>query len=181
MHTPRQNATDTPARRAPARRGLTLLELMIGLAVLAVLSALAWPSYQGRLARERLNNVAQAMAGDLVEARFEAARRGQPLHVELTAGAQWCWAVATHSGCPCGAPQACQLQTGRAVDHPGVQLLGAGSTRLNADGSAELAVSNAFSATFQNSAQEQLRVSLSPLGRARICMPQGVSKRHPTC
>ena len=164
-------------------RGMTLLELVMALAVVVVLSALAWPSFSGRLARERLNAVAQALQADLREARFEAARRGQPLHVALSAGPQWCWSVAATSGCDCALPQACQLQAARAKDYPGVQLLAAGSTRLNSDGGAD----TELVATFENKAQQQLRVSLSLLGRPRVCSPNSSRSGsaallgHPPC
>ena len=164
-----------PAQRS--RRGLTLLELVIGLAVVAVLSAMAWPSLHGRLAREKLNTAAQALHADLTEARFEAARRGQTLHVVVSAGPLWCWSVAATPGCDCALPQACQLQAVRAKDHPGLQLLGASVTRLNADGAAD----GDFSTTLENRSHEQLRVSLSPLGRARICTARGTATRHPAC
>jgi type IV fimbrial biogenesis protein FimT len=63
--------------------GLTLIELCAVLAVLALLSALALPSLGHRLDRQRLHAAAETLAADLADARFEAARRGQPLHCLL--------------------------------------------------------------------------------------------------
>ncbi|MFO1286584.1 MAG: prepilin-type N-terminal cleavage/methylation domain-containing protein [Rubrivivax sp.] len=95
--------TDEPPR---AQRGLTLLELAVVLAVLAVLGALALPSMAARLRGERLQTAAEMLAADIADARHEAARRGQALHIEGRAadsgGPAWCWSVATAPGCPCG-------------------------------------------------------------------------------
>jgi len=86
------------AARARQRRGFTLLELMIGLAVLAVLATLAVPSMGSALQRQRLRAAAEHLAADLNEARFEATRRGQILHVLPRSGPAWCWAVAREPG-----------------------------------------------------------------------------------
>lgn len=158
------------------RRGFTLLELMIGLAVLALVASLALPSFAGVASRARLKGAAEMLAADLAEARYEAARRGQPLFVAFSAGPDWCWSVASSEGCPCGSAAACQLKTVRGRDHAGVELLQAGSTRLDANG-----LGVAASTLFQSSRGEQLRVDLSALGRAGICAPAGRLPGYADC
>jgi len=157
-------------------RGLTLLELMIGLAVLAIVASLALPSFASVSARGRLRAVAETLAADLNEARFEAARRGQALHLEMATGADWCWAVATSEGCACGERQSCQLKAVHGHEHSGVELLQAGSTRLDATGTAVVA-----STLFQSTRGERLRVDVSALGRASICAPAGKIPGYPDC
>lgn len=158
------------------RRGLTLLELMIGLAVLAVVASLALPSFAGMAGRGKLKAVAETLAADLAEARFEAARRGLPLHVEFSPGADWCWSVATTTGCACGERQACQLKAVHGHDHAGIELLQSGNTRLDATG---LAV--ATQSLFQSARGERLRVDVSATGRASICAPAGKLAGYPDC
>lgn len=158
-------------------RGVTLLELIVGLAILAVLGTLALPSMHGRIARERLNGAAEALAADLADARFEAARRGAPLHVDLALGDDWCWSVAAAPGCACGVAQSCQLKAVRAADHPGVRLVSGRSATLDAQGYA----GNPLGATFDNASNESLRVDLLALGRARVCSLHGPSRRYAPC
>lgn len=56
-------------------RGFTLTELMIGLAVMAVLVSVTVPSLSGIFNRMRLTGVANELAADLQYARTEAVRR----------------------------------------------------------------------------------------------------------
>jgi type IV fimbrial biogenesis protein FimT len=172
--------------RPPRRgRGLTLLEVMAALAVVAVLAALALPAMGTLIHRQRLQATAEALAADLSEARFEAARRGQALHVQTQSGAtdrDWCWGVSTSPGCGCQPPRAqCQLRAVQAHDHGGVRLQGGLSTRFDpvGGGTAEA------SATFESPRGERLRVELNPMGRARVCVPgpaaAAPSARYPRC
>jgi type IV fimbrial biogenesis protein FimT len=141
---------------------------MIGLAVLAVLASLAVPSFGALSERTRLKTVAETLAGDVAEARFEAAQRGQTLHINVLAGDGWCWTVATAPGAQCGHAQPALLKTVRSQDHAGISLLQAGGTQLQANGTA-LAASTLLASTHG----ERLRVDVSPLGRANICVAAG--------
>ena len=163
--------------RTHAARGVTLLELIVCLGILAVLGTLALPSMHGRLARERLSGAAEALAADLADARFEAARRGAPLHVDLALGANWCWSVAAAPGCACGVAQSCQLKAVRAQDHPGVRLVSGRGAVLDAQGFTD----SPLGATFDNALNESLRVDLLALGRARVCSLHGPSRRYAPC
>jgi prepilin-type N-terminal cleavage/methylation domain-containing protein len=54
------------------RRGFTLLELIVVLAVLAVVAALSWPAVRGLLAKSQLQNAAKQLRAALVRARLNA-------------------------------------------------------------------------------------------------------------
>lgn len=167
--------------RAASVRGLTLIELAITLAVLAILGAIALPSVGSSLDRQRLQASARALADDIAEARFEAARRGQALHLRATpggsGGAGWCWSVSASADCPCGQPQACQLRNVRAADHPGVQLVSAQSLRLDPVGAAQAGTA----ALLESRRGERLRVDVSALGRSRVCAVAGAWPQLPRC
>jgi type IV fimbrial biogenesis protein FimT len=163
-------------RRAP-QQGLTLLELAIAMAVLAVLSALALPSFGGRIERARTQAAAEALAADLTEARFEAARRGLPVYVQATPGSDWCWVVSTLPDCPCGQAQPCQLRSAAARQHRGVELMNGVSLRLDPSGQP----SAAQSLELRTRRNDRLRVELSPMGRARLCAVAGNWSRIPGC
>ncbi|MDZ7590704.1 MAG: prepilin-type N-terminal cleavage/methylation domain-containing protein [Rubrivivax sp.] len=163
-----------------APSGVTLLELVATLAVLAVLCSLALPSLGQRVDRARLAGAAELLAADIADARFEAARLGRPLHVQARPGADWCWSVANAPGCGCAAAQACQLKTVQAPDHPGVRLLEPFSLQLHPGGEADTQP-----ARLEGRRGERLRVALTPLGRTRICSEsageRSVAGRYPPC
>jgi type IV fimbrial biogenesis protein FimT len=171
-----------PARRSPpqgarAHRGLTLLELAITLAVLAVLSSLALPNLGARLQRQRLQFTAETLAADIADARLEAAQRGLTLHVQASAGHTWCWAIATTPGCSCGVPQACQLRRVTVADHPGTRMVQGPDVSLSADGAA----SAVGAALFESAGGQRVQVAVSPLGRAHLCATTGAWPTMPAC
>jgi type IV fimbrial biogenesis protein FimT len=160
-------------------RGLTLLELLVTLAIVAVMMTLALPSFGSMVARHRLKAAAEQLSADLGELRLMAAQRGQPLHLNLQPGPQWCYALATASGCDCRVPQSCQLKTVRATHHPGVTLLAGGDMRV--DGRNVGPLQDSGQALLQGSEGGQLRVSLTPLGRPKVCAPGGAVPGYPGC
>lgn len=172
--------------RAQTRvRGVTLIELMMGLAVLAILGALALPAMGGRLDRQRLAMAAETLAADLTEARFEAARRGLGMQLNATTGGpgrQWCWSVAPAaanppSDCACAQTRSCGHRAVPGEDHPGVQMKQGRQVLLTSDGAARAATA----AVFESARGERLQVDMLALGRARICSPTGLVGRYPAC
>lgn len=158
--------------------GLTLLELVIALSMLALVATLALPSFGAMTERARLRGAAETLAADLAEARFESARSGRAVFVvPQTAGAAWCWAVTFHAGCGCQAAASCQLKTVRSGDHAGVDLVEASASQLDPSGRAPVG----GGALFRSSHGEQLKVDMMPLGRARVCSPGGSVPSYPAC
>ncbi len=190
MPRPAERPAPVPAARAARRRGFTLVELMIGLAVLALLATLAVPSMGSALQRQRLRAAAEHLAADLTEARFEATRRGQALHVLPRSGPQWCWAVARQPDCGCEAPPAeedsasCQLSRSSQSDHAGVKLLQAQAVELTPQGTAggpAGAHTAVQAALFEGAPGSRLQVVITALGRARVCTPADPVPGVPPC
>ena len=79
---------------APSSRGFTLLELIVVVALLAIISALAAPSFKDLLAAQRVRVTAYNIVSDLTLARSEALKRGENVTLTPTS-AQWVngWSV----------------------------------------------------------------------------------------
>ncbi|TFZ04659.1 GspH/FimT family pseudopilin [Ramlibacter rhizophilus] len=69
------------ARPAALLRGLTLIELMVGIAILVVLATLAAPSFLRQIHTARLSAASSDLMATLARARGEAIRRGQRITV----------------------------------------------------------------------------------------------------
>lgn len=164
--------------RRPGRdRGLTLIEIVVALALLALLATLTVPSFAQMVQRHRLISVAETLAADLAEARFEAARSGQPLHVVFRAGPEWCYAVATAPGCACGSPQPCQLKAVQGADMPSIRLRQAADATFDPAAVATIGGQASFEVADSGA---RLTVGVTPLGRARVCSPSGL-RGYPAC
>lgn len=155
-----------PTTARPAG-GLTLIEAMIAVAVMALLLTLALPSFADHLARQRLKAAAEMLAADLAEARFEAAQRGQPLYVGLRSGPDWCYAVSTAIGCDCQVAQPCRLRVVSARDAPGLTLRAPLEIALHPEGHGAPATM-----AWTSTRGHQLQVELSAMGRVRLCAPE---------
>lgn len=77
----------TPVRRATRRvrqGGFTAIELMITLAIVAILAALAAPAFQRLIATQRIKSVASALNESLWVARSEALKRNDKVAFNFT-------------------------------------------------------------------------------------------------
>ena len=62
----------------PAPRGFTLVEMLVVLAIVALLSAMTWPSVQRLMNRARVKDAARQVRTELGEARLRAIESGKP-------------------------------------------------------------------------------------------------------
>lgn len=76
-------------RRHAHNRGFTLIELMIGIVVLAIVIALGVPSYRTWIQNTKLRNAAESILNGLQLARSEAVARNQRVRFTLGAGSSW--------------------------------------------------------------------------------------------
>ena len=86
------------ARRAA---GFTLIELMIGIAIMSIVLALGMPSYQAWIKNAKIRSAAESIVYGLQIARSQAVSRNEPVRFTLNAGSSWtvgCDVVS--AGCP---------------------------------------------------------------------------------
>ncbi|HEU4372415.1 MAG TPA: GspH/FimT family pseudopilin [Telluria sp.] len=74
------------ARRAA---GFTLIEMMVGVAIVALLSAIAAPSFNQMVASQRLKGASSDLFSALMRARSEAIKRNTEVTLSPATASQW--------------------------------------------------------------------------------------------
>ena len=76
--TPPSTSTGASARRSPAP-GVTLIEALVALSILAILAAIAAPSFNGLINRMRIDRAVSEITSALAFARMEAIRQNRQI------------------------------------------------------------------------------------------------------
>lgn len=180
-----------PNRRCgvPAR-GVTLIELMVAIAVLAIIAALAVPSFRDFRERSVVRGAAEDLVGQIANYRFEAVRRNRALNLSFGGTpptAAWCMgAVVGSAACDCatGSPAcaagtfpgdgATSLRGARLIDRSGFGL--GQSFTFDPSTGTLISAGDAGSVTIASptaALNYQLRVDVNALGRVSVCIPAG--------
>ncbi len=180
------------ARDRCRARGFTLVELMVVVAIAAVLLTLVAPSFTNYFARKRLEGVFTEFATDIQYARSEAVQRNVPVRITFGSG---CYAIHTH---PVGSTATSCTQAGGVTLGTGSIPLAMEIKTVQLDTGSALSISPRNSLTFiqfdsirgmatfdgsvttvgsvnltTSAGSWQLRASITPVGRAQTCSPNG--------
>ncbi len=168
-----------------AVRGLTLLELLIAILILAILLAIGIPSFSSLSQDLRLKGAGFTFLETVHQARTEAIKRNlDSITVKfLSADGNWCYRITdTPDACTdCGLTgQTNQCDVGGdgvvkgagSADYQGVTLSSSFSggviTMSNRRGTMP-----AGNATFSLGSDKSVRVKVSNIGRVSLCVPSG--------
>jgi type IV fimbrial biogenesis protein FimT len=192
-----------PAPRLRHRRarpsqgiGFTLIEMLAVLLVLVAILALAAPSFQEMINRQRVKSVANELAADMQYARSEALRMNYDVIVAVDGTAtRSCYSVFWYKGtgqCSCRRTPVCfrmpaeELRTTSINNNLGVRVQPAVSTNpavrfLPGLGQAESADLTAAFGINVTGNRARARVLVALTGRVSICSPDGSIKDYPAC
>ncbi len=179
-------APATAAAKASAAAGFTLIELMIALAVLAVLGAMAGPSLWSQVSRQRLQSAAHELQADVSLAKLSSARQGLPVHLRFHSGSDWCYLLTTGPGGECQHavvdPARGVIKVSRAADHPGIALSEALDITVDAAQPGLLPeATRPGQAVFSTGDGLQLRVRVGVQLRASLCSAGPPIPGTPAC
>lgn len=153
-------------RAGPLPAGVTLIELMVSTAVVALLATAALPSFDGFLQRREMAGLSGRLVADLQSLRSNALARQEPLRLSLyppANGRGGCYALHT------GAATACQCNGG-TLQCTGAELLG--GMALSPDGRVTLR------ANVSSLRLDPRQGTVSPTGSIEIVGRDGQSLKH---
>ena len=174
-------------------QGFTVVELMVVVAIAAVLATIAAPSFQSVFDRQRVRSAGSNLNTDIQYARSEAVRRNAAVTVSLSATTTpWCYGVVSGTAaCDCTTAGSCDLKTVSGADFANVSMTLAGGNGFTIDprqgqvsaiaggGSGAVTTAITFSSTTTTAAQVQSQ--LNALGRVLQCAPGGTLTGYPAC
>jgi type IV fimbrial biogenesis protein FimT len=168
-------------RRAPRARsrGMTLIELMIGVAILGALVMIALPNFREMLRNYEVRAAAESVANGLHRARTEAITKNASVHFLLGSGTAWTVdyvnkpvmtdppldSRASNEGSPNASLTALASDLATAANR--ITFNNLGQVVANADASPAIARVNVTGAE----ATQTLRITIGAGGNARVCDP----------
>lgn len=170
--------------------GFTLVELMVTVAVLAILLSIAVPAFQSTLDKRRLVGAAEQLYTDLQYARSEAIRQNKNVTVYFTGTSTWCYGMDddTSSACTCSTePGNCTVGNVQKVvpgtDFRNVTLSENPFLTGNVAFDPRRGTAKDGSASVASVGIGTVKVIVSSSGRVRICSPTGTTniKDYPSC
>jgi len=169
------------------QHGFTLTEMAVTVAVLAILAAIAVPSFQSTIDKRRLIGAAEQLYGDLQYARSEAIKGNRVVGVNFTANGTdtWCYGMddtptATVCDCNTSAASDCTIdgvqkvftsQGFRGVTMPLPAFGGGSGANTGFEPRRGVPSGGAQGTVSFISPTGQIDVVLSPEGRIRLCSP----------
>ena len=151
------------------QRGISLIEVMVTLSVVAILAAVAAPSFQSARDNSQMKGGTTALAADIEWARSQAIADATPTTVYFNPGANWCYGIDNDGACDCTNPASCSL---KVVDNQDFNLLTlnndtfGGSVTFGVDGVPDVNGNTGFAVNGQNST-----VAVNPIGRVTVTLP----------
>jgi type IV fimbrial biogenesis protein FimT len=149
-----------------AMQGLTLVELLVGVAVAAVLLGVAVPSFTGMLARSRLEGVLNELGTDLQYTRSEALRQRTTTTLLVNgSGTGYAVTVAGTTLKSVTPPTSVTLTPDASISFDALRGL-SNAAAINASATGTPAT---------------LRIGTNGAGRVQVCSPSGNFPGYATC
>ena len=169
--------------------GMTMVEVTAVLVIMTLLMTMAVPSLGSFVARHRLRAAAEHLATDLGEARHEAAKRRQTMHLAIASGSHWCYAIATAASAACDGSDSRALRSVRGSEHPGITVIEASPFSFDPATGASLANKAQLNgaaavhghAVLASSRGDVVQVRISQLGRPAVCAMDAPVGNLPRC
>jgi type IV fimbrial biogenesis protein FimT len=178
----------THIRGKASQRGLSVIELAVVMAIVAIVAATAVPSFTALIDARRLDAAALRLAADVQFVRGEAVARTGTLRLSIRAGSDaTCWIVHTGAPADCTCAAAAAACSGEAMAIKSVVL--PNSERVTVSGNVGSIAFDPLHGTSTPTGTLRLTGArgravhhvVNVLGRVRSCTPDGGVPGYPTC
>lgn len=172
--------------RLSAVRGFTLVEMLITIAIVAIMAMIAVPSFNAFFDKYRVKRAAETVSAFLVNTKSEAVKRNKTVNAVITvSGATWCAGMTEATTCNCTTAGACQIDgVDRVVSsatYKGVKLNGPDTEHAFKFKSQRGTVTGNETVELESADGLKLNVVVSKFGRIRLCSPSGSLGGYPVC
>jgi type IV fimbrial biogenesis protein FimT len=189
-----------PTMPIRSRRGLTMVEVLVTLAIAAILISVAVPSMLGFLDRQRVISITAEMVTDLRLARSETVKRNQAIEMSFDGdGSQTCYVIHTtdtaFGDCNCtraagavcvdaGGNAVANLTDLKTVQLPRSQRVTVASNQVAYKFMAPTGmpqITDGMQVDVSSPRGGQLRVTTNAVGRPTVCSPNSSIPGYPPC
>ena len=167
--------------RLHTTRGFTFVEMVVTLAILAIILAIAAPSFNSFLDQYRVKRAADTFSAVLINSKSEAIKRNKKIRTVITGGgATWCAGVTEEDTCDCtltSGTNACQIDGAnrviRSTSFTGVKLIGPATSHIFRFTPQRGTVEGNETVELESANGSKVHVIVSPYGRIKLCSPSG--------
>ena len=163
--------------------GFTLIELMVGITILAIAITVGLPSYGRWIQNTHVRNASESVINGMQRARAEAVSRNMNVAFSLGGGAFWTVTQVSDGSAIDSKPDA-EIQASIVVtptpdDATTITFSNLGTVVANTDGSSTLTAIDIDSNSLPAEDSRNLRITVGAGGGVRLCDPTVVSDADP--
>lgn len=160
------------------QKGMTLIELLISISIIAIIVSLAAPSFSSLIVNQKIKGLGNEVTTDLYFSKMESAQSNQCITIEFSVTGYTIKKLAPYIN-PCSTSTATTITTLKTVVIDGNNTIdpSSGSTYLAVmfDPVRTTATFTGVPINISNTSASSrlLQISVSTLGRPKICSPSG--------